>query len=37
VPAGVSVLTDQNFVYVVETNLPIAQDEALIKQLMNLP
>ena len=37
VPAGVSVLTDQNFVYVVETNLPIAQDEALIRQLMNLP
>lgn len=37
VPAGVSVLTDQGFVYVVESNLPIAQDEALIKQLMNLP
>jgi hypothetical protein len=37
IPAGVSVLTDQNFVYVVETNLPITQDEALIKQLMNLP
>ena len=37
IPAGVSVLTDQGFVYVVESNLPIAQDEALIKQLMNLP
>jgi len=36
VPAGVSVLTTQGFVYVVESNLPIAQDEALIKQLMNL-
>ncbi len=37
IPAGVSVLTDQGFVYVVESNLPIAQDEALIKQLMSLP
>ncbi len=37
IPAGVSVLTDQGFVYVVESNLPIAQDEALIKQLMDLP
>jgi len=36
VPAGVSVLTTQGFVYVVESNLPIAQDEALIKQLMKL-
>jgi hypothetical protein len=37
VPAGVSVLTDQGFVYAVISNLPIAQDEALIKQLMSLP
>ena len=37
VPAGVSVLTAQGHVYAVESNLPIAQDEALIKQLMNLP
>jgi hypothetical protein len=37
VPAGVSVLTDQGFVYAIISNLPIAQDEALIKQLMNLP
>jgi hypothetical protein len=35
--AGVSVLTDQNFVYVVESNLSLDQDEALIKQLMQLP
>ncbi|HTP08924.1 MAG TPA: hypothetical protein VMP08_11780 [Anaerolineae bacterium] len=37
VPAGVSVITDQGLVYAVITNLPIAQDEALIKQLMSLP
>ena len=36
VPGGVSVLTAQGLVYVVESNLPIAQDEALIKQLMKL-
>ena len=37
VPAGVSVLTAQGFVYVVESNLSINQDESLIKQLMKLP
>ena len=36
VPAGVSVLTDQGVVYAVISNLPFAQDEALIKQLMSL-
>ena len=36
VPAGVSVLTAQGLVYVVNSNLPIAQDEALIGQLMQL-
>jgi hypothetical protein len=36
VPAGVSVLTAQGLVYVVTSNLPIAQDEALIEQLMKL-
>ena len=36
VPAGVSVLTAQGLVYVVNSNLPIAQDEALIEQLMKL-
>jgi len=37
VPAGVSVLTDQGLVYVVNSNLPIDQDQALILQLMKLP
>lgn len=37
VPGGVSVLTAQDLVYAVESNLPIAQDEALIEQLMKLP
>lgn len=37
IPAGVSVLTAQGFVYVVESNLSIDQDESLIKQLMLLP
>lgn len=37
VPAGVSVLTDQGLVYVVNSNLPIAQDQSLIEQLMKLP
>jgi len=37
IPAGVSVLTAQGFVYVVESNLSIDQDESLIKQLMMLP
>jgi hypothetical protein len=36
-PAGVSVLTAQGIVYVVESNLSIDQDEALIKQLMMVP
>jgi hypothetical protein len=36
VTAGVSVLTAQGLVYIVESNLPLAQAEALIKQLMNL-
>jgi hypothetical protein len=36
VPAGVSVLTAQGLVYVVNSNLPIARDEALIEQLMKL-
>jgi hypothetical protein len=36
VPAGVAVLTAQGLVYDVNSNLPIAQDEALIKQLMAL-
>ena len=35
-PAGISVLTDQGFVYAVISNLAIAQDEALIEQLMKL-
>ncbi len=37
VTAGVSVLTAQGLVYVVESNLSLAQAEALIKQLMQLP
>jgi len=37
VPAGVSVLSDQGIVYVVNSNLPIAQDQSLIEQLMKLP
>jgi hypothetical protein len=37
VPAGVSVLTDQGLVYDVNSNLPIAQDQSLIEQLMKLP
>ena len=37
VPAGVSVLTEQGLIYVVNSNLPIAQDQALIEQLMKLP
>jgi hypothetical protein len=36
VTAGVSVLTAQGLVYVVESNLSIAQDQALIEQLMKL-
>ncbi len=36
VPAGVAVLTAQGLIYDVTSNLPIAQDEALIKQLMAL-
>jgi hypothetical protein len=36
VPAGVAVLTAQGLVYDVNSNLPIAQDEALIEQLMAL-
>ena len=36
VPAGVAVLTAQGLVYDVNSNLPIAQDEALIQQLMKL-
>jgi len=36
-PGGVSVLTDQGLLYVVESNLPFDKDEALIKQLMKLP
>ncbi len=35
-PGGVSVLTAQGLVYVVESNLPLDKDEALIKQLMKL-
>jgi hypothetical protein len=35
-PAGVSVLTAGGLVYVVDSNLTIAQDEALIEQLMKL-
>jgi hypothetical protein len=37
VPGGVSVLTAQGLVYVVTSNISIAQDEALIGQLMKLP
>jgi len=37
VPAGVSVLTAGGLVYVVESNLSIDQDQALIEQLMALP
>lgn len=37
VPGGVSVLTAQGMLYVVESNLPIAKDQALIEQLMQLP
>jgi len=37
VTAGVSVLTTQGIVYVVESNLTLDQDEALIQQLMKLP
>ena len=37
VPAGVSVLTAQGLLYDVNSNLPIAQDQALIEQLMKLP
>lgn len=37
VPGGVSVLSAQGLVYVVESNLPLAQDQALIEQLMQLP
>ncbi len=36
VPAGVAVLTAQGLIYDVTSNLPIAQDDALIKQLMAL-
>jgi hypothetical protein len=36
VPAGVAVLTAQGLVYDVNSNLPIAKDEALIKDLMKL-
>jgi hypothetical protein len=36
VPAGVSVLTAQGLVYAVESNLSLAQAEALIEQLMKL-
>jgi len=36
VPAGVAVLTAQGLVYDVNSNLKIAQDEALIKDLMKL-
>ena len=36
VPAGVSVLTAEGLVYVVESNLTIDQDESLIKELMKL-
>jgi hypothetical protein len=36
VPAGVAVLTAQGFIYDVNSNLPIAQDQALIQQLMQL-
>ena len=37
VPTGVSVLTAQGLVYVVESNLSIDRDESLIEQLMKLP
>jgi hypothetical protein len=37
VPAGVAVLTAAGLVYDVNSNLPIAQDEALVRQLMALP
>ncbi len=36
VPGGVDVLTAQGLVFSVAANLPLAQDEALIKQLMRL-
>jgi len=36
-PAGISVLTDQGLLYDVNSNLSLDKDEALIKQLMNLP
>ena len=36
VPAGVAVLTPQGVVYSVTANLPVAQDEALIRQLEKL-
>ena len=35
-PAGVSVLTPQGLIYVVNSNLSLDQDVALIKQLMTL-
>jgi hypothetical protein len=37
VPAGISVLTDQGLVYVVNSNISLAQDKSLIEQLMKLP
>jgi hypothetical protein len=37
VPAGISVLTAEGLVYVVNSNLSIAQDQSLIEQLMKLP
>jgi hypothetical protein len=37
VPAGVSVLTAEGLVYVVNSNLSIDQDTSLIVQLMKLP
>ena len=37
VPAGLSVFSAQGLIYVVNSNLPIAQDQSLMEQLMKLP
>ena len=37
VPAGLSVLSANGLLYVVNSNLPIAQDQSLMEQLMKLP